>query len=62
MWHILVVFLPWLGIPLYNKPRFSLGFLGIFEKRYRGRVGLLVAYLGLIWAYFVVLGGLGVFT
>ena len=61
MWHILVVFLPWLGIPLYNKPRFGLRFLGIFEKRYGGRVGLVVAYLGLILAYFVVFGRLGVF-
>lgn len=53
--------LPWLGIPLYNKPRFGLRFLGIFEKRCRGRVGLVVAYLGLILAYFVVFGRLGVF-
>ena len=62
MWHSFVVFLPWLGIPLYNKPRFGLRFLGIFEKRYGGRVGLVVAYLGLIWAYFVVFCGLRVFT
>ena len=54
--------LPWLGIPLYNKPRFGLRFLGIFEKRYGGGVGLVVAYLGLILAYFVVFGRLGVFT
>ena len=54
--------LPWLGIPLYNKPRFGLSFLGIFEKRYGGKVGLVVAYLGLIWAYFVVFGRLGIFT
>lgn len=54
--------LPWLGIPLYNKPRFSLRFLGIFEKRYGVGVGLVVAYLRLILAYFVVFGRLGVFT
>lgn len=53
--------LPWLGVPLYNKPRFSLRFLGIFEKKIGGRVGLVVAYLGLILAYFVVCVGLGVF-
>ena len=36
MWHSFVVFLPWLGIPLYNKPRFGLRFLGIFEKKIWG--------------------------
>lgn len=62
MWHILVVFLPWLGISLYNKPRFGLRFLGIFKKNIWGLGGFIVAYLGLILAYFVVFGGLGVFT
>ena len=61
MWHILVVFLPWLGIPLYNKPRLACVSLVFLKKRYGGRVGLVVAYLGLIWAYFVVFGRLGVF-
>jgi len=32
MWHSFVVFLPWLGIPLYNKPRLACVSLVFLKK------------------------------
>lgn len=62
MWHILVVFCLGWGYPYIINLVLACVYLVFLKKRYGGRVGLVVAYLGLIRAYFVVFGRLGVFT
>ena len=62
MWHILVVFCLGWGYPYIINLVLACVSLVFLKKDMGVGVGLVVAYLGLIRAYFVVFSGLGVFT